>query len=167
MTDQYDGSPQTPLPDVSEHSRSGPPELLSRRAVLRGATATVPTILTLASGAALARSSNLISTTRTAPAGDVLCLDPRTTSGMVKKNPNLIDLGQPPYAEVTRIPLKYGYQAKDTAQALTAPEVCQFNGTVQVNYGDGYWRDKSRRSGVFVSNAACASFAGRIVITDI
>lgn len=142
--------------------------LISRRAVLRGATATVPTILTLTSGAALARSSNLIGTTRQAN-GDVLCLDPRSTNGPIRTNPNVYDLGSPPYAEVKRIPRTYQYREKDSLKALTPAEVCQNRGPVEVKkyvYAD--WQEaRFRGPGVMVSNAAVASFGSRISKTDI
>jgi hypothetical protein len=140
---------------------------LNRRAVLTGATAVVPTILTLGSGAALARSSNLIGTVKKSP-GDVLCLDPQSTNGPSMQNPNLYDLGSPPYGEVTRIPVAHKYRRKSNGDGMSPGEVCRFDGKVEVKYnGSGPWRERSRRAGVLVSNAAVASFGDRIIKTDI
>ena len=141
--------------------------LMTRRAVLRGATATVPTILTLTSGAALAQSSNLIGTVQRAN-GDVLCLDPRSTNGPTRRNLNVYDLGSPPYAEVSRLPSTYRYRAKHTLKAMTPAEVCRHRGPIEVNYGSGEWRDlQLRGSGVMISNTAWASFGAAISTKEI
>ena len=167
MTDQRDEALREAPTSGAPVASGNAPSLLSRRTVLRGATATVPTILTLASGSALARSSNLIGTIKNSQ-GDVLCLDPRSTNGATYNNPNVYDLGSPAYGEVTRIPTAHKYRNKGNKKDLTPPEVCKLNGTVEVKYnGSGSWRDKQRRNGVMVSNAAVASFGGRIVKTDI
>jgi hypothetical protein len=167
MTEQRVETRIDSAPGIGEERAQGGSGLISRRTVLRGATATVPTILTLTSGAALARSSNLIGTIQQAN-GDVLCLDPRSTDGPTRRNPNVYDLGSPPYAEVTRIPQGNQYRAKDTLAAMTPTEVCRYRGSVEVNYGYGDWTERYRRApGVMVSNAACASFGTRISITDI
>ena len=167
MTEQRVETRNDSAPGVGEGRTAGPVGMISRRTLLRGATATVPTILTLTSGAALARSSNLIGTIQEAN-GDVLCLDPRSTKGPTRSNPNVYDLGSPPYAEVTRIPLANQYRAKDTLEAMTPTEVCQYQGSVEVNYGYGDWTERYRSApGVMVSNAACASFGTRCSITDI
>jgi hypothetical protein len=80
----------------------------------------------------------------------------------------LIDLGSPPYAEVTRIPQTNQYRAKDTQKAMTPTEVCQHRGPIEVKYAYGDWQERRRyKPGVMVSNAACASFGTRISITDI
>lgn len=141
--------------------------LLDRRTVLRGATAVVPTILTLGSGAALARSSNLIGTVQKS-AGDALCLDPTSTNGPTMQNPNVYDLGSPAYGEVTRIPVAHKYRAKSTGKTLSPAEVCRYEGKVEVKYyGQGPWRERRCNTGVLVSNAAVGSFGDRIVKTDI
>lgn len=160
MSDKTDeGSGETTSPNRTRG--------LNRRAVLTGATAVVPTILTLGSGAALARSSNLIGTVKKSQ-GDVLCLDPRSTNGPTMQNPNVYDLGSPPYGEVTRIPVANKYRAKSSGEALSPTEVCRFNGKVEVKYnGQGSWREQRRTSGVLVSNAAVGSFGDRIIKTDI
>src|SRR5690606_14887248 len=78
-------------------------KVLTRRLVVRGAAAAVPTILTLRSGAALARSSNLVSTSTdlSDPEGDLFhCLD---SSSVEQVGANRYDLGEPPEANVTAI----------------------------------------------------------------
>lgn len=167
MTEQRVETRIDSAPGVGEERTDGPAGLISRRTLLRGATATVPTILTLTSGAALARSSNLIGTIQQAN-GDVLCLDPRSTNGPTRRNPNVYDLGSPPYAEVTRIPQANQYRAKDTHEAMTPAEVCRHRGPIEVKYGYGDWMERRRhRPGVMISNAACASFGTRCSVTDI
>jgi hypothetical protein len=167
MTDQRVETRIDPAPGLAQEQAGNVPELMSRRAVLRGVTATVPTILTLTSGAALARSSNLIGTIQTAD-GDVLCLDPRSTNGPTRENPNVYDLGRRPYAEVARIPRTYRYRAKGSPTEMTPAEVCRYKGPIEVDYGYGQWRERRpRRPGVMVSNAALASFGTRISTTDI
>jgi hypothetical protein len=142
---------------------------LGRRALLRTTTATAPTILTLASGAALARSSNLIGTMANKNTGDVLCLDPNSTQGALPTNPNVYDLGAPAYGEVTRFPLGNRYRKKIAdSRDISPSEACHVNGELQVKYNySGRWVDKNRRAGVIVSNAAVASFGSRIISTDI
>jgi hypothetical protein len=141
---------------------------LSRRAMLRGATLAVPTILTLGSGAALAASSNLLGTNQTATATDVNCLDPRSTKGALPTNPNVYDLGSPPYGEVTVIPSTNRYRDKATDLDITTSQVCQLDGTVKVKYnGTGPWVEKTRYPGAMTSAAAMASFGSRILKTYI
>jgi len=167
MTDQRVETRIDPAPGLAQEQAGNVPELMSRRAVLRGATATVPTILTLTSGAALARSSNLIGTIQTAD-GDVLCLDPRSTNGPIRENPNVYDLGSRPYAEVTQIPSSYRYRAKGSPTEMTPAEVCRYRGPIEVNSGNGQWQERlRRRPGVMVSNVAVASFGTSISTTDI
>lgn len=168
MTDQRVETRVDTAPGFTEEPEIKAPDLMSRRAVLRGATATVPTILTLTSGAALARSSNLIGTIQQAQ-GDVLCLDPRSTNGPTATNPNVYDLGSPPYAEVTRFPHSYQYRAKGSIKGMTPAEVCRYQGPVEVKkVGYGDWKELRRhKSGVMVSNAAAASFGTRISIKDV
>lgn len=166
MTEQRVETRNDSAPGIGEERTAGPVGMISRRTVLRGATATVPTILTLTSGAALARSSNLIGTIQQAN-GDVLCLDPRSTDGPTRRNPNVYDLGSPPYAEVTRIPQANQYRAKDTHKAMTPAEVCRHRGPIEVKYAYGDWVERRHKPGVMVSNAACASFGTRCSVTDI
>jgi len=164
MTDQRDQATESRDAGVDKPvDRPVAPDF-SRRAVLCGATVVVPTILTLGSGAAWAASSNLLGTNQTATTADVNCLDPRTTQGSLPTNPNIYDLGSPPYGEVTVIPSANRYRNKTTGATLTTSQVCQFNGTVQVKYnGTGPWADKLRYPGAMASATAMASFGSRIL----
>ena len=133
MTDQRDLATESRDAGVDAPAGQADAPNLSRRAMLRGATMAVPTILTLGSGAALAASSNLLSTNRTATSADVNCLDPASTQGTLPTNPNVYDLGSPAYGEVTVIPSANRYRDPSNNNAtLTTSQVCQFNGTVQV-----------------------------------
>jgi hypothetical protein len=168
MTDQRDQA--TESRDAGVEAPVGQPDTpdLSRRAMLRGATVAVPTILTLGSGAALAASSNLLGTNQTPTTTDVNCLNPASTQGTLPTNPNVYDLGAPPYGEVTVIPSTNRYRNKATGLDITTSEACQLNGTVQVKYnGSGPWVDKTRTAGAMASAAAMASFGSRIVKTYI
>jgi hypothetical protein len=168
MTDQRDQAtdPRDPGVDVPL-GRADTPNL-QRRAMLRGATVAVPTILTLGSGAALAASSNLLGTNQTPTTADVNCLDPRSTQGTLPTNPNVYDLGSPPYGEVTVIPSTNRYRNPIDNSALTTSQVCQFNGSVQVKYGGtGPWVSKTRYPGAMTSVSAMASFGSRILKTYI
>ena len=94
MTDESGSTGiDTEVDVLKEDSATAP--VISRRMLLRGATAAVPTILTLQSGAALAASSNLIGTVQYArqalgPDGNVQCLDMRGLGG----TPTKLDLGR-------------------------------------------------------------------------
>lgn len=168
MTDQRDEATLQAAAGVVPHDGAEAPESPSRRAMLRGVTATVPTILSLTSGAALAATSNLISTLPDQTAGDVYCLDPGSTQGQTS-NPNVYDLGAPPFGEVTRFPTVNKYRNESSpSQELTPAEACKLDGTVGVKYnGSGPWVAKTRTPGVLVSNAAVTSFGSRIITTDI
>ena len=157
---------------AEETGDSGPRPLVSRRTVLRGASAALPTILTLSSGAALARSSNLIGTIQQGgggSTGEVLCLDPGSTQGPAMHNPNLYDLGSPPYGEVTSIPTDLEYRTKVGGQTvgLTPDEVCLNGGEIEYKL-NGWSRNKVLMNpGAMVSSAAVSSFGNRIITTGI
>src|SRR6056297_4326102 len=80
------------------------PKSISRRSLLKGSVKAMPVVLTLHSGAALARSSNLISGTVTPHMDDArrtACLD--TSSVDPAGSPDLYDLGERPHARVHMI----------------------------------------------------------------
>ena len=112
-------------------------KVLTRRLVMRGAAAAVPSILTLRSGAALARSSNLISTAAdlSEPGGTdgqfFHCLD---ASSVEQVGVNRYDLGEPPQADVTAISADKAYydSAEANANQVTPAEMCQNGGTYYV-----------------------------------
>ena len=78
---------------------------MHRRALLKGAATTMPMILTLQSGAALARSSNLISATKYGARdehGRTLCLDLDSVYPAGEYG-HKYDLGEPAYGQVFAI----------------------------------------------------------------
>ena len=166
MTDQRDEARVAMADGVVEGHAAAAPTGISRRALLRGATATVPTILTLTSGAALARSSNLIGVTQSTTQDPVLCLDPASAQRVTD---SIYDLGSPAYGEVTRFSSANKYRDKaNPGTELSHQQACKLNGTLQVKYNySGTWVDKPRTPGHFVSNAAVASFGTRILQSDI
>lgn len=106
-----------------------------RRRMIRGATAVVPTILTLHSGAALARTSNLISRAPGAPvdsAGNNMCLNEASVAEVMEGGQRY-DLGDPVAAEVTNIPTTDGrifYENPDlSGSPLSGQEMCEKGGT--------------------------------------
>lgn len=100
--------------------------------MLRGAAAAVPTILTLHSGAALARSSNLLHVADGAPVdakGRNLCIDESSVK-VESGPPKAFDLGEPAHADVTAIPTGRTYY-RDTAPdgpTISPQEMCQTGG---------------------------------------
>ena len=97
--------PEPRVDVATPQAQAGGPASPSRRALIRGASVAVPTILTLNSNAAMgwAIGSNTIGT-RAPVAGnknDVLCLE---TKGLPEVKPGVYGLGSPPYAEVYEIP---------------------------------------------------------------
>jgi hypothetical protein len=146
------------------------PVSISRRALLRGASAAVPTILTLHSGAALAQTSNLVGAQpfATKENNQYRCLD---TSSVYRSNKaNVYDLGSPPMGHVTRIqadgayyrPGSNGQQSND---AVTGPTMCQEGGTFYRKSSG--WTQVSVEQGVLVSATALSSFSSAIKYTDV
>lgn len=146
---------------------------LNRRALLRGASTALPAILTLQSGAALARSSNLIGAAgQTGPqGGKYRCLDFDGIGGT--DSPNVYDLGDPAMAHVTRIDSESRYYRENPDERrygepdrVSPQRMCQQG-------GDFYRRDNRRtrrvqvKQGVLVSATALSSFSSGIRYTDV
>jgi hypothetical protein len=137
-----------------------------RRAFVRAASA-VPVILTLHSGAALAVSSNLISTVDNYADGSANCLD---TSGLDEVADNVYDLGPTPSATVYKLSDDNKYylyidgQKKGRVRDLKA--MCKDGGTFITEGGDVFTIPKPLAGGGggggLVSATALGSFAGRI-----
>jgi hypothetical protein len=168
MDDQIDTS-QTPEQDTSARQ----PPAVSRRAMLAGASkAAVPAIITLYSGAALARSSNLIGVNKYqgAEQDKYRCLD--TSSVYRTDKPDVYDLGRDPMAHVTRIDTRREYYAADRQGNRTGKQV---NGRTMCSDGGSYYRKAGYngyqkvnvRKGVLVSATALSSFANDITYTDV
>lgn len=103
----------------------------SRRRLLKG-TLAIPVIMTLHSGAALARTSNLVGAIQdTASAvkdenGDLRCIHPGADGGDSRMNP--VDLGEEPFITVDQT------QNADGSPDLEAQaELCQNNGGILVS----------------------------------
>lgn len=101
---------------------------MSRRALLRGAVTTMPVVLTLQSGAALARSSNMISASQYSSQdrrGRTLCLDtdsvyPADGSG------HRFDMGEPAHAHVYAINERdYRVAPHRNARRITEEQICR------------------------------------------
>lgn len=138
---------------------------MNRRRLLKVAVATAPIIATLPSGAALARSSNLIGPTSGAgkdTAGRTLCLD--KTSGTAVDG--FIDLGPSPSGRLTAI-RERDYREDDrwSADTITEKEMCKQGG--QFHYWNSGWRKVNVPKGMVVSAMALSSFAGSIYTTEV
>lgn len=156
-----------------EPSRNSTPTI-SRRALLRGASAAVPTILTLQSGAALAQSSNLVGTVQSAAQavgedGKVQCLDMASAVG---GSPAQLDLGLDPALHVQYITNRQYYWPNtsgtngDESKPVTIEQMCQAGG--KFFYKDRGWQPTLSpagdpiQAGFMVSATALASFASAI-----
>jgi ABC-type Fe3+-hydroxamate transport system substrate-binding protein len=149
-----------------------PRKALTRRRLLKSAIATAPAIVTLPSGAALARSSNLITASSPAEAldafGNTLCLD--LNSGTIISGDGFedaLDLGDPPEGYVTAIsPRQYFISREaDPANVVSETEMCELGGTF--HYQNPDWVEVHVPQGMLVSATALASFGGYLAITEI
>ena len=151
------------LPPVEE----GKP--LNRRRLLRVALATAPIIATLPTGAALARSSNLIgptSGTGLDSQNRLLCLN--LNSGSVDGS-GIMDLGVSPHPNVTGITDRvYRTAANGGSSEVTEAEMCRQTTTTGTYYYQSTgWNQVAVPKGIVVSATALASFAGSINFTEI
>ena len=103
-----------------------------RRRFLKG-TVAIPVIMTLHSGAALARTSNLVGSTQdivsamTDANGDLFCVHPGSNGGSTSDNP--VDLGDHPSATVNPIKAANGTTPDLQAQATS----CKNGGGILVS----------------------------------
>ena len=126
----------------------------------------MPAILTLHSGTALARSSNLISAS--APGtrdglGRTLCLDTSSVEP-VGDSANVFDCGDPPSATVNIIQERDYFRSKDKSGGdISEDEVCS-GGTVYFKpVGGGPWEQLTlENKGVVISTGAALSMADGI-----
>lgn len=119
-------------PEISSATGMAPELPTGRRALLRGAAAAVPTILTLHSGAALARSSNLLHVADGAPTdakGRNLCVDESSVK-VDSRVPRVYDLNEPAHAQVTAIKSQRTYYRAtgQDAPRVTPQEMCRTGG---------------------------------------
>lgn len=144
---------------------------LSRRALLKGTVKAMPVVLTLQSGAAFARSSNMISATGSGYKdgyGRSLCLDTSSVTP-ADGSATLYDMGEPAFGSISAIndrdfqtyPFGFG-------KPISEARMCERGGTYYYRSGSRWqWRRVSVRKGVLVSATALSSFAGNIVVTDL
>jgi hypothetical protein len=142
---------------------------MSRRAILRG---TGPAIVTLYSGAALAKSSNLIGTSPNIAAENskYRCLD--TASVYPTSNPNQYDLGQTPMAHVTQIRTTKQYYPTTNNYSPSGPQVtpkqmCSTGGKFVRKDGWNTYTKVNVSRGAIVSATALSSFSNNVTYTDI
>ena len=141
-------------------SQESPPALLGRRALLRRGVVAMPAILTLQSGAALARSSNLIGASppgTTDSLGRTLCLD---TNSVVPAFGDKYDMGDnPPYAKINIItPRDYHVDANMGSATISEDVLCQSGEPGW--FKDGGWQSIDLPSnGVVVSSGSILSNA--------
>lgn len=151
----------------------GDRNVVSRRALLKCTVTAMPAILTLQSGAALARSSNLIG-----PAnynakdrlGRTLCLDLKSVYP-ASRSGSKYDLGEPPYARVWAINAHDFHSAPSLdSPRVSQAQVCKNSVPSYYPKSDGYteadWKEVNVH-GMVVSATAMYSFAGKISLTNI
>ncbi len=168
------------LKDSNEEtvSSGGPadrPQSAGRRALLSGAVKAMPVVLTLQSGAALARSSNVISSSTssyTDGAGRTLCLNTNSVD-TVDATYGLYDLGEPASGHVVAINERdYRVRPRRRASRIDESSMCMRGGTYYYRNrsssgGTKGWQQVNVSRGVLVSATAVSSFAGNIIITDL
>ncbi|MGI9343461.1 MAG: hypothetical protein ACR2QV_11470 [Gammaproteobacteria bacterium] len=143
-----------------------------RRALIKGAAGALPMILTLQSGAALARSSNLISSASAESAKDqygrTLCMDGKSVYPVDSGPANVYDMGEPPEAVVSVIRDRkyYIWSEGDGLGQVTTEEMCDRGGYYFVKRRWG-WRKVYVKRGMLVSATALSSFAGHIHLIDV
>jgi hypothetical protein len=149
---------------VAEVSSAAGPAPISRRALIRGASAAVPAILTLHSGSAVAAmaSAALITPTNQPQGGNYLCFSEVTADTATGKY-----VFRPPVfgGDVTVIP---GHEAYYTQRGATASrqvsplDMCSnVNGQSEFWYqpgGHGSWQQIQVNRGIVVSCDALGSF---------
>ena len=153
-------SPQETKKSTPAKSQDKP--LLARRAIIKGAAGTLPTILTLQSGAALARSSNLIGSSSSPKdeAGRTLCLDLRFVDSYdgVKA-----DVGS--YGHVQKITERDYYRESNRSTPLTEEDMCVDGLTGW--YQETGWNPADVHQGMLISSNAYNSLAGIMDVTEI
>ena len=141
----------------------------ARRALLKGAIATMPMILTLQSGAALARSSNLITASRPRSAKDAegrtLCMDYNYVDTVYGAD-NVADLGEPPYAHITAIRKDIYFDSPD-GEVIRRWRMCREGGVFFTKKDATFYETDYVPKGMLVSATALSSFAGHIDITEL
>ncbi len=150
---------------------------VSRRALLRGASGALPAVLTLQSGAALAQSSNLLGTVRSAQQavgerGRIQCIDMASAVG---GTPSQLDLGPNPSVHMQYLkqrtyywPHRSGNKGDKSRGPVPYETMCAKGGVFWYEER-GQWRatlpgayGKGVQAGFLVSATAMASFAQNV-----
>ena len=125
----------------------------------------MPAILTLHSGAALARSSNLISASSsdtTDGMGRTLCVD-KSSVVYAGDQGEIYDLDEPPYAEVNIIrgpdEVQY-YETQGGSTPILPGAMCEKGGPFWSKPAGGKWEAKQLNQGFVTSVGAWTSMAG-------
>lgn len=152
------------LASAATNARLAP---ISRRALIRGGVTAMPAILTLQSGAALARSSNLISAAppgTTDRLGRTLCLNTNSVYPAADSR-NVYDLGDPPRAEVNVITDREYYVDKNRGSDPVSEDAMCEGGTYWYNDRDGSgWKSvQLPYKGIVVSSGAMTSVADHVI----
>jgi len=164
MTAQHDLKPGANADESQDPVSSAEQASRKRRVVIRGAAAALPTILTLRSGAALARSSNLISATiEVDPTGPNRCVALADVEPpIVQPAGSKYDLGEPPAARVTEFTSGHLY-ATDSGgvNRVTPLEICSNPDVAYYVSTDGatWTQVPTIEKGFLVSATAWSSFS--------
>ena len=140
----------------------------SRRRLLKGGATALPAILTLHSGAALARSSNLLSASASYEVdslGRTLCVD-ITSVVPVDDYSQIYDLGDPPHAVINVIRgeaegrIYYvNKDDKDSGNSIHPGLMCEQGGQYWYKPSSGPWEVVDVPQGFVASSMAASSFA--------
>lgn len=160
MTDHSDAHHQ--VENLRSQSTAHGPSA-RRRALVRGAFAAVPTVLTLHSGAALARSSNLIGTIDVPKQDEsAFCLETTGLTTVPDTNPPMYDLGAQPTANVREYSHTRQYYSDYSCTVKAYPgDMCRNGGSYWYKKSDGTKvKVQFPTGGGLVSATALSSFAG-------
>ena len=148
----------------SQKKRADDAAVRGRRAVLKGAVAAMPMILTLQSGAALARSSNMISASSPDSAvdseGRTLCLDYRFVDSAYGDG-EAVDVDPDGYVSVSAImPRRYFREPNEGHGEMPPDELCKRGGIGYYKNRTGPWQQTNYvPKGMLVSATALSSIA--------
>ena len=159
--------------DLPPEDENSAPVKLSRRAMLRGTAAAMPIALTLPSGAALARSSNLISGAENAAEdayGRKYCLDASSVDPW-GDSPHHYDMGDnPPSADVTSLERRrYYFKSSQGVQEVDRTYICSQGGEFYYKAGsDGGGNQFFQvNKGSMVSLSTMSSLSGSILVKEV
>ena len=145
------------------------PRRMSRRALVKTGTMAMPAILTLQSGAALARSSNLISAASpdtTVSRGRTICLDTDSVYPATRCR-GVYDAGEPSYLRVNVIRGRDHYtKANDGMQPIGESQMRLKGGPFFSKCSGGWTRVNLPRNGIVISATAASSFLCYITDRD-